>query len=257
MVGVCFLACLCVPGRLQAADQSKFRPPRRIAIAPLKNLRPNTDTDWIGAGAAETITTKLAGVPDLLAVERAQILKIIEEQNFQKADFADAKMAVKIGKLVGAERILVGTYAKSGKNMLFNVRVVDVETGVVLNTASLQEAEDKIFDALFQLADAVIQSFDKKVVIVRNRPTLAGTPKEERIELTDAQLKRLKKWGTANAEAHEAYSRGCAAKDLGEQIRWYTKSITLDAKYASPYTNRGMVYYEKGDHAAAIKGPSI
>jgi len=28
IAAVCFLACLCVPGRLQAADQSKFRPPR-------------------------------------------------------------------------------------------------------------------------------------------------------------------------------------------------------------------------------------
>ena len=229
---VCLLTCLCVSSTLQAA---KLTPQRRIAILPLTNLRPNTDTDWIGGGAADTLTTKLAGIPALRIVERTQLDRIIEEHDLQKADVSDVKTAVKIGKLVGAERVLVGTYARSGKNILFNVRVVDVQTGVALNTASVQMAEAKIFDALFELVNAVIKSFDKKVMVVRNQPRLADAPKTERIVLTDAQRERLRTSGTTNLEAFRALSRGIDAGGLTEKIRWYTRAIELDPKYAAAW----------------------
>ena len=85
---------------LAGAAQEAQRP-RYIAILKFKSLRADIDTDWIGEGAAETLTTKLTGVPGLVVVERAQVAKVIEEQNFQQLDIADPKTAVKLGKFIG------------------------------------------------------------------------------------------------------------------------------------------------------------
>jgi carboxyl-terminal processing protease len=170
---------------------------RRIAIAPLKNLRSQKDIDWIGTAAAEMLATKLAGVPGLAAVERAQIKQVIEEHSFQQLDLSDPKTAVKLGGFVGAERMLIGTYVQDGSTILFNVRVVDVKSGLILTTAALKTSRDNLLEAFFQLADAVIRSFNKKVVVVRERPEVTEAAEEEHIRLTEAQRKRLRDWRTA------------------------------------------------------------
>ena len=149
----------------------------RIAVAGFKNLRPKTDTDWIGSGAAETLTSRLAGVPGLITVERSQMQRLAEEQGLQESDLVETKGATRVGKLLGAERVVIGTYAADGDVLLFNVRVVDVKTGVVLSAATVAGTRMKIFDTLVQLTEAVVKSFDKTVVVVDKRPSVrpAGT----------------------------------------------------------------------------------
>ena len=241
--GYCLLfAAVCLAARVSHGA----RRPRRIAIVPLENLRPNTDTDWIGVGAAETLTTKLGELPDLITVERTRIRKIIEERRLQAA-LGDVATAVKVGRLVRAERMLVGSYAKVRANVQFNVRVVDVATGVVLNRASVVRPEAKIFDALYALAEAVIESFKKKGAVVDNRPAVVAAPRAEHIVPSESQAGRLKEWGTTSPAAYKAYCEGCRADSFREQIGWYTKAIALDPGYVWAYNNRGGVYVDRGN----------
>ena len=93
---------------LATVEPAKVKRPRYIAVVGFRNLRPGTDTDWIGEGAAETVTTKLCGVPGLVAVERLEIKKVINEQDFQQTDLVDPAKAVKIGKLLGADEYCNG-----------------------------------------------------------------------------------------------------------------------------------------------------
>jgi Tfp pilus assembly protein PilF/TolB-like protein len=220
---------------------------------PLVNLKPDKDTDWLGKGTAETLTTNLMKVSALVLIERMQIDKVLLEQDMQKADFSDPKTAVKVGKIVGAERVLVGSYAKEGQAVLFNVRMVDVETGIILQAASVQGDWSKIFDLMTQLAIAVIDSFDKKAVIVESRPVAADAPRAERIVLTGEQSKRLKDWGTTNRDAFEAYSRGKSANDPNTKLPWYTRAIEIDQKYSWAYTSRANTYLAKGGSDKAIQ----
>jgi len=248
--GLMFLALASACG--VAADKEPAKP-RRVAVLPLKNLRPKTDTDWIGAGAVETLTTKLAALPQLILPMPADLSERIEGHDLQKADFTDPATAAKVGRLVGAERVLIGSYAVEGGNVLFNCRVVDVETAVVLSTPSVRAGKERLFDAFFQLAEAVIGSFDKKVVVVDRRPTVAEAPPAERITLTREQRRMLREFGTTNPKAYEALARGVDATDPIEVIRWYTRAIELDPKYAKACYARGVAYYVKGDYDRAIR----
>jgi tetratricopeptide (TPR) repeat protein/TolB-like protein len=239
-----------------ASAQEKAPPLRRIAIMPLVNLKPDKDTDWLGKGTAETLTTNLMKVSSLILVEQTQLAAVLYQQDRQIADFADPKTAVKVGKIVGAERVLIGSYAREGQSILFNVRMVDVETGIVLQAASVQGDWTKIFDLMTQLATAVIDSFDKKAVIVENRPVAGEAPKAERIVLTGEQAKRLKEWGTTNRDAYEAASRGCSTNNPDDKLYWHTKAIEFDPKYALAYYYRGSAYISKGEFEKAIADTS-
>ena len=248
LTGLCLAAATAGAG----ADPPR-KPSRRIAVLPLKNLRPGTGTDWIGAGACETLTTKLTGVPGLLAVERAQVQRALDEQAFQKLDIVDPASAVKVGKFLAAERIVIGTFLAADGNVLFNVRVVDVETAAILNSASVTAPRKKIFDAFYQLAEAVIDSFDRKAVIVDARPIVTPAPRRERIVLTAEQRKDLRKRGTTNTQAYVVFLTAGWASSLKERIRLYDRAIKLDPTYAWAYHNRGFVYYKLGEYLLAIQ----
>jgi Curli production assembly/transport component CsgG len=95
------------------------------------------------------LTAKLTGQPGFTLIDRASVEKILKEQNFQNSDRSSADSAVRIGKLLGVGQIgLVNVYdlsytphpETSGRTtrtmgtmvVRANVRVVDVETAVIL-----------------------------------------------------------------------------------------------------------------------------
>ena len=252
---VMLLSLVAVMGTGLPASAQQVRRSRCIVIFGFKNLRPGKETDWIGDGAAETVANKLSGVAGLAVVERSQIDKILDEKGLQKTNLFDPKTAVKAGKWLGAERVVVGTFAVHSGSIQFNIRVVDVKTAAVCSAATVTGASSgpKLFDTLSKLAEAVVQSFDKKVVIVDARPLVRAAPRKERIVLTDEQKKKLRKQGTANHEAWKAFIKGNKAKTPDEKIRWYTTAIKLDPEYSWPYNNRGVAYNNKGAYDRAIR----
>jgi tetratricopeptide (TPR) repeat protein len=228
-----------------ASRPAGARKNQSLAVLAFKNLRENKESDWIGAGAAETLTTRLIGVPGLVLVERAQVKKVLDEQDLQKADLTDPKSAVKAGRVLGVGRIVVGTYFSEGGKITFNVRVLDVETAEALSAANLNGKDDDIGGLLLQLAEAVIKSFDKKVVIEDARPVVRDAAGEDRLALTAEQKESIRNIGTSSAEAFEAYSRAKAAFAAGDAqgvMGWLTKAIELDGKFAMALNDRATMH---------------
>ena len=63
-------------------------------------------------------------------LERQQIAKVITEQKFQLTDLvSDRNKATRVGKLLGADHIVVGTVSQLGKTVTVEARVVNVATG--------------------------------------------------------------------------------------------------------------------------------
>ena len=248
VAGMGVLAACAATGQAQSRPATNPAGPKKnqsLAVLTFKNLKANAEADWIGAGAAETLTTRLLGVPGLVLVERGQIKKVLDEQDLQKADLTDPKSAVKAGKVLGVARIVVGTYFSDGGKVTFNVRILDVETAEVLNAANINGRDDDIGALLLDLSEAVIKSFDKKVVIEDSKPVLKDAAADERIALTAEQRKALRNIGTTNAKAYEAYSRAkaaAAAGDVQSLIGWLTKAIELDGRFAMAYNDRGATY---------------
>jgi len=125
---------------------------KTIAILEFGNSSGDKKYDWLRKGISEAITTDLKKVTGLYLVERLALNKAMEEIHLGMTDIVDVKTAPKIGEMVGAGVVLVGSYQIMGKSIRIDGRMVEVETGNILMGESVQGPSNNIFDLEEELA---------------------------------------------------------------------------------------------------------
>jgi TolB-like protein len=102
----------------------------------------------VEAGAvSDALRNAMAELKEYTVVERGQMQEILKEQGFQQTGCTSSECAVEAGKLLGARYLVVGGVGKLGETYVLNVRVVDVQTGVVVRVSS-EKIRGKIDDIL-------------------------------------------------------------------------------------------------------------
>lgn len=223
---VCILAA-CAAGH--AADVTT------IAVMPFANVTKDAKIDWLGTGFAETISTKLCMVSGIQYVERSQLAQAMRELKLQDTAVVDPKTAGKLGKVIGARQVIVGSFQKSGGKLKVDARVVDVETSAATKSADDIGTMAGVFDLQARLATKLIEALGKTA--------------------TEAESKAVAAAPTKSLTAFEWFSQGYRAyrdSKLIEAIAAYTKAIVLDPKYADAYNNRGICYKFQADYEKAI-----
>ncbi len=103
-------------------------------------------------GIAQMITDRLAGNPQIVIVERDRINEVIAEQRFQYSGMIDTSTAVEMGRLMGADILIMGTLNEFGwqgqggvkvgplavqraaAQVTLSTRLIDVETARLLGS---------------------------------------------------------------------------------------------------------------------------
>lgn len=152
-----------------ASAQAKRRP--RIAVLDFDYATVQTWSQTVfgtnvdlGKGIQQMVVTDLVKDGTYSVIERAAMDKILGEQNFSNSNRADPTSAAKIGKLLGADAIIVGSitefgnetknqgvgggggsgwtgalggfhHSKSNSNVGLNARIVNIDTGEILGVA--------------------------------------------------------------------------------------------------------------------------
>lgn len=133
-----------------------YNPVPFLAVMNLKSLKPDAGTDWIGKVTAESLTSKLSTVPGMFLAEEDQVQTALAgEPKTQTIDTADPGYAAHVGKRMDLQQVVVGSYAADGDKVLFNLRLVDVETGRVLNGISNAVPRDHLLDSLPEMANTI------------------------------------------------------------------------------------------------------
>ena len=84
----------------------------------------------------QRLTSKMIELSDYTIVERANIDKILKEQKFQHSGCTDSECAVEIGQLINADMTVIGTASKFGDTYTIDSRIINVESGEALYSAS-------------------------------------------------------------------------------------------------------------------------
>lgn len=105
-----------------------------LAVFPL-NSNVQLAEKHVGFALSELLTHQFVQVREFTVVERSELLRNMEEQRLQQSGAIDPDKAVKVGKLVGAELLVLGSVEKISQKYLVNTRLVQAETGSVLATA--------------------------------------------------------------------------------------------------------------------------
>jgi len=106
----------------------------------------------IGQEIAETLGTDLAKSERITLVERSQLGQALRELRLQSTGLTEPAQARKVGKLVGADAIIVGSFYLRGNQIVINARVVDVRTGKVM-AGRAENVQGKLSDLYILLGD--------------------------------------------------------------------------------------------------------
>ena len=109
---LCTIALLAATRALHAADAAK----PRVAVLEFKNKTEGYVWAWYRAGEAaqDMFVTELVKRGGFRVMERERLAAIMEEKNLQLSGDIDPKTAVKLGKMIGVEYLIVGAITELG-----------------------------------------------------------------------------------------------------------------------------------------------
>ncbi len=118
----------------------------RIAVM---NFKAKGVTRSLANNVSELIRNEMINTGRYTVIERAQMDKILKEQGFQMSGCTDVSCAVKIGKILAAKKMLIGTVMKIGKIIVITGRIVDVQSGTGEYSAKESaKTEDELYNAV-------------------------------------------------------------------------------------------------------------
>jgi TolB-like protein len=136
--------------------------------------------EYLGRAVAEIIRTELVVTKKFRVVERAQIKKALSEQELQMSGAIDDESAVQIGKLLGADLIIVGSVVKIGTSYTINSRLIDVQTGEVQLGRNVTGNDVNLLTGMSRnLIEDLFGAKPKPVIQIPITPTEPARPEPE------------------------------------------------------------------------------
>jgi TolB-like protein len=125
----------------------------KVAVFNFKDKTPGAKTNY-GDIVAKFFHTALFHTECFRLIEREQISKVLQEQNFAASEMVDQTTAVEIGKLLKVEYILIGSVAKMGTIYNINARIISITTGETAAAAPTGKAhrEEDIDETVTSMA---------------------------------------------------------------------------------------------------------
>ena len=144
-------------------------------------LEPESISESEARILTQRLTSKMIELSDYTVVERASIDKILKEQKFQQSGCTDSQCAVEIGQMLNADLTVVGTASKFGNTYTLDCRIVNVESGEALGSASFthtgnidQLVKDGIESVARELLGIKTSQLEKIANIVYNNRYIVG-----------------------------------------------------------------------------------
>jgi len=93
------------------------------------DFQPKNVSRIISIAVSDLVRSEMIKTGAFTMIERTQMEEILKEQGFQMSGCTDTSCAVKVGKLMSANKILVGEVNGIGQTIVTTIRIVDVEKG--------------------------------------------------------------------------------------------------------------------------------
>ena len=195
----------------------------RILVMPFDNPTRDARLHWIAEAASLLVADELnaRGVP---AIRRAERVNAFEELHLPAAATLSRATVIKVGQLVGASEVIVGSLRLAGEELILEAHGVRIDVGRVQPAVSERGP----------LADVVL-------VFERLSARLAsGAP---------LQTERTRR---PPLEAFESYVKGLMAESAATRATFLEEAIKSHPGYDRAYLALWAVRHDQADHAAAL-----
>ena len=127
-----------------------------IAVVDFKNVSGTEELDYLTKAIPESIITYLGKSGRIEIVERSRMKAALEEMKLGMTGIVDEQTAVEVGKAVGANAIMVGSFVKIEDQIMINARLIDVQTSrIIAGDQRRGRVGKEIFDLMEQVAEGM------------------------------------------------------------------------------------------------------
>lgn len=120
------------------------QPKKKIAVIAFQEIE--NQKAGIGIYLAEGMITELFRIGTSEIVERSRLGDVFDELRRNESGAFDPSTAKKVGKLVGADAVVLGSVAKFQEYTAVNCRLIDTESGAILAVAETKINKDEVLD---------------------------------------------------------------------------------------------------------------
>lgn len=193
-------------------------PARSLAVLPFTVSEHDSLLTPLGYGLAELLSTDLAVSTRLVVVERLRIGAILRELKLVDEGVTDPRGAPRVGRLIGARRLLIGSISQSSTGAVrVQARVIDAVAGTVENELTAADVPvSRIIDAEKSLAIALFERLG--------------------VTITPAQRVAIEQRQTTQLSALVAFGRGAEADTRGDAagaMAAFAEAARLDASFSA------------------------
>jgi TolB-like protein len=128
-----------------------------IAVLPFEN---KSGLAEITSTVQDKMITSLYSLKRFKIIERSQIDKVLSEQKLGMTGAIDPAKAVKVGKIIGVDAILMGSISSSGTGVGMDARLIDTETGTVITAKDAYSPQNNLQDVKSMATDIAIQIYN-------------------------------------------------------------------------------------------------
>lgn len=190
--------------------------PGRVLVMPFENLKRDSRIFWLGEAASVLLTDDLASL-GVNAIERSARQQAFDRLQVPPAAALTDATVIRIGQLVGADRVVIGTLQLEGETLVARARSIALEAGRVQADVTERGALSDLYGAFERLAERVAPSSSRRGdAAERHQPPpaafesyikgiLAETP-ETAIAYLNAALKLSPSFDRARLSLWDAYT---------------------------------------------------
>jgi len=163
---------------------------------------------FIGKALTEMLIADLSALQGLTVVERESLEKVAAELEFSLSDWVDERGAPRVGGMLGAGILVLGSFSILGEAMIVSYRIVEVETAAIRGAGTIQGGVGDIGRLETELSLSVMERLKNLFPELELPPSAPASPK--------LKLEQLGAYG----QALELGDRGqfARAREILEQI---------------------------------------
>ena len=215
-----------------------------VAVLYFDNTSGDKELEWMRTGITEMVVTDLSQSSDIEVVGTDRLYGILAELKRQDDRVLTPDVISAVAERTGVDRIVLGSYMKSGEAIRINVRLQDAKTGRI---ESSERVEGPNSSALFAMIDDLSRRIRSKFEGLTAEARLLTAPGRH---VEEGGLDRgLGDVTTSSIDAYRLYAEGI---NLHERFREkeaaavFEKAIQIDPAFAVAYTKLAVVSNNMG-----------
>jgi len=147
-----------------------------IAVLDFNSFMMGQSGGAVGLGKAITamLVTEFSGREGIRVIERQALNAMLREQDLVLSGRVNESSAIEIGKLLGAQYVLLGQVTSIVDNLRMDIRAVDVETSETIAVLKKSDNTSELLQVVVALADEFGEALN--LVPPSDRPAIESIP---------------------------------------------------------------------------------